>query len=289
MLIQPIQLKLNVWRKEMKKYFYTPLLILLALSITNCRGSGITQLEATNIALNNQVNSLMTQLTQQASSPIGTAQEPIRASTESVAPTEFPLATSNPLPAGESAVIAPTLIFSGSGTITPFSNNTVYPLILFGSANVHMICDPNDATDGNVWIDNKSYIVSCNANSESWFPWKQDITVGDHYIYSLNANDKYEFWTIGSTPFTIRNKFSRSDYMFRIINSGIYNLSANLIKGEFNLYITCEGAQNFNYVITQSTTIPVVLNPARCELLIRDSPPGTLTPGEIEVSLEFVK
>lgn len=273
----------------MKKYLYTPLFILLALSITNCQSSGMTQLEATNIALNNQINSLMPQLTQQASSPIQTTQGSIKASTESVAPTEFPLASPSLLPAEASAVIAPTLIFSGSGAITPFSNSTVYPLLLFGSANVYMTCDPNDTADGNVWIDNKSYIVSCNANSESWSPWKLDITVGDHYIYSLNPNDKYEFWTIGTTPFTIRNRHSRSDYMFIINNSGIYNLSANLIKGEFNLYITCEGAQNFNYQITQSTTIPVVLNPARCELLIRDSPPGTITPGEIEVSLEFVK
>jgi len=289
MLVQLNQLKLNVWRYEMKKYLYIPLFILLALSITNCQSSGITQLEATNIALNDRVNSLMTQLTQQASSPIQTAQEPIKASTESVAPTEFPLASPNPLSAEAAAVIAPTLIFSGSGAITPFSNNTVYPLILFGSANVHMTCDPNDTSDGNVWIDNKSYLVSCDANSESWSPWKPDITVGDHYIYSLNPNDNYEFWTIGTTPFTIRNRHSSSDYMFIINNPGIYNLSANLIKGEFNLYLTCEGAQNFNYKITQSTSIPVVLNPARCELLVRDSPPGTLTPGEIEVSLDVAK
>jgi len=273
----------------MKKYLYLPLFILLALSITSCQSSGITQLEATNEALSNQVNSLMTQITQQASSPIQTARQPIKVSTESIAPTELPLATSSPIPPGESSVIAPTLIFSGSGTITPFSNNEVYPLNLFGSANVHMICDPNDTADGEIWIDDKSMTVSCSANSESWFPWKQDITVGDHYIYSANANDKYEFWTMGSTPFTITNKFSRSDYMFIINNPGIYNLSANVIKGEFNLYLTCEAAQNFNYAITQSTTIPIVLNPARCELLIRDSPPGTLTPGEIEVSLEFVK
>ena len=77
--------------------------------------------------------------------------------------------------------------------------------------------------------------------------------------------------------------------MFTINTAGIYNLSANLIKGQFNVYITCEGAQNFDYKIDQSTTIQVVLNPARCELLIRDTPPGTLTPGEIEVSLEFSK
>jgi hypothetical protein len=108
----------------MKKYFYIPLFILLALSITNCQSSAITQLEATNEALSKQVNTLMIQLTQQASSPIQTAQEPIKASTESIAPTEFPVASASPLFAGEFPVIAPTLIFSGSGTITPFSNNT---------------------------------------------------------------------------------------------------------------------------------------------------------------------
>jgi hypothetical protein len=273
----------------MKKYFYILLFILLALSLANCQGSRTSQLEATNEALINQVNILMTQLTQQASSPIQTAKEPIKASTESVAPTQFPLASSSPLPAGEAAVIAPTLIFSGSGTITPWSNKTIYPLNLFGATNVHLVCDLNDTTNGKVWIDNENYTVTCSANSESWYPWKQDITVGDHYIYSTNTNDQYEFWTIGSTPFTIRNKLSRSDYIFLLNNPGIYNLSANLIKGAFHLYLTCEKAQNFDYEITQSTTIQVVLNPARCELLIRDSPPGTLTPGEIEVSFEFVK
>ncbi len=84
----------------MKKYLYTPLFILLALSITNCQGSNVSQLEATNAALNNQLNTLLTQLTQQASSPIQTAQEPIKASTESIAPTEFPVASASPLPAG---------------------------------------------------------------------------------------------------------------------------------------------------------------------------------------------
>jgi hypothetical protein len=247
-------------------------------------------LEATNEALSKQVNTLMTQLTQQAGSPIQTAQEPVSASTESMPPTEVPLASPSPLPTTQASdVIVPTLIFSGSGTVTPFSNKTSYPLILFGSANVHMVCDPNDTADGEVWIDTKSETVSCNANSESWSPWKQDITVGDHYIYSVNANDNYEFWTIGTTPFTIRNKFSHSDYMFNINNPGIYNLSANLIKGEFNLYITCEVAQNFNYRITQSTTIPVVLNPARCELLIRDMVPTGVSQGEIEISLAYSK
>lgn len=275
----------------MKKYFYIPLFILLALSITNCQSSVTTQLEATNEALSKQVNSLMTQLTQQASSPIQTSQEPLSTSTESIAPTEAPLASPSPLPTTEeSAVIAPTLIFSGSGLITPWSNSTYYSKGLFGSANVHMKCDPNNSMGGEVWIDdNQSQKVSCGPNGESWSLWKQYITVGDHYIYSLNPDDKYEFWTMGTPPFTIRNKFSHSDYMFLINNPGIYNLSANLIKGEFNLYITCEGAQHFNYKITQSTTIPLVLNSARCELIIRDSPPGTVTPGEIDVSLDVVK
>jgi hypothetical protein len=274
----------------MKKFCYIPLFILLSLAITSCHSSGTTQLQATNEALSKQVNTLITQLTQQAGLPIQTDQERISTGTESIAPTEVPLASPSPLPTIEqSAVIAPTLIFSGSGAITPFSNKTIYPLILFGSANVHVVCDPNDTADGKVWIDTKSETVSCNANSESWSPWKQDITVGDHYIYSLNPNDKYEFWTIGTAPFTIRNKFSHSDYMFTINNPGIYNLSANLIKGEFNLYITCEGAQNFNYEITQSTTIPIVLNPAKCELLIRDVAAASVSQADIEISLDYSK
>ncbi len=271
----------------MKKYMYIPMFILLALSMTNCQSSGTTNLEATNETLSNQVNTLITQLTQQAGLPIQTTQEPVNPTAEFIAATDIPLAAPSPLPAGESGVIAPALIFSGSGTITPWSNKTAHALILFGTANVHLTCDPNDTADGKIWIDNKNYSASCNANSESWSLWKQDITVGDHYIYSENANDKYEFWTIGTTPFSIRNKYESSDYMFDIKNPGIYTLSANLIKGQFDLYFTCEGAQNFTYKISQSTTIQVVLNPARCELLIRDSPPGTITPGEIEVSLEF--
>ncbi|OGO27973.1 MAG: hypothetical protein A2136_08870 [Chloroflexi bacterium RBG_16_54_11] len=77
--------------------------------------------------------------------------------------------------------------------------------------------------------------------------------------------------------------------MFTINNTGIYDLTANLIKGSFDVYLSCEGAQNFNYKIIQSTTIQIVLNPARCQLIVRDSPPGTLTPGEIELSLAFSK
>jgi hypothetical protein len=270
----------------MKKYLYISMFILLSLFITGCQSSGTSKLQATNEALSNQVNTLMTQLTQQAGSSIQTTQAPISANTESNAPTAPPFPSPSPLPTTQgSAAITPSLIVSGAGTITPWSNKTVYPMTLFGAANVRLVCDPNDTTDGKVWIDNKDYTVSCNANSDSWIPWKQDITVGDHYIYSLNPNDKYEFWTIGTTPFTIRNKYEGSDFIFNINNPGIYNLSANLIKGEFNVYITCEGAQNFNYKITQSTSIPVVLNPARCELIVRDSPPGTVTPGEIEVSL----
>jgi hypothetical protein len=270
----------------MKSFISIPLLILLALLFSGCQIYQAVQLEATNQALSEQVNTLSTQLAQQSSS---SAQQPVSPTAAGVLPSEVPLASSSPVPVQPSSVIAPALIFSGSGTITPWSNKTAYPMGLFGAANVHLVCDPNDETDGKVWIDNKTYTVSCSPNSESWYPWKQDITVGDHYIYSDNANDRYEFWTMGTTPFTIKNKYSRTDYMFRVPDTGIYNLSANLIKGAFNLYITCEGAQNFNYTVDQSTTFQVVLNPARCELLIRNSPPGTLTPGEIEVSLEFEK
>jgi hypothetical protein len=276
-------------RIEMKKYICIPLVILLAALVTGCQSSQIDQFEATNQALSDQVSALSTQLAQQASSSVQTGQQPANSTTQSVLPTVLPQISTSPLPEQPSGVIAPSVIFSGSGGITPWNNKTAYPMGLFGAANVHLVCDPNASTDGKIWIDNESYTVSCTPNSESWYLWKQAITVGDHYIYSDNPNDKYEFWTTGTTPFTIKNKFSHSDYMFRIPESGIYNLAANVTKGAFNLYLTCEGAQNFNYAVDQSTTIQVVLSPARCELLIRDSPPGTLTPGEIEVSLEFLK
>lgn len=271
----------------MNRCLFISLVVLLSISISGCQNSQTTQLESTNTALMDQINNLMIQLTQQAVSSVETVQASSIKSTESITKPESALPSPNPPSIDESVGIAPTLIFSGSGEITPFNNKTVYPLILFGSANVHMMCDPKDITDGKIWIDNKNYSINCDANSESWSPWKQDITVGDHYIYSVNPADVYEFWTIETPPFTIRNKNSHSDYMFIIDNPGIYNLTANLNKGEFNLYITCEGAQNYNYKVSQSTTIPVVLNPGRCELIIRDSPPGTITPGEIEVSLEF--
>jgi len=153
-----------------------------------------------------------------------------------------------------------------------------------------MLCDPNGTADGKMWIDKETKTATCGAKGEAWTPWKQDITVGDHYIYSANANDKYEFWTIGSTPFTIHNKYSHSDFMFILPDPGIYTLTANLIKGEFNVYITCQQNQNFNYTITQSTTIPVViLNPATCMVVIRDVAQAKTSQAEIELSLEFTK
>jgi hypothetical protein len=273
----------------MKKHLYIVWIILLSLFITGCQGSFTSQLEATNQALSNQVSTLMDQLTQQAAPPAETAQEATSASSQSVTPLKAATAAPGQAPAEQAGVITPSLIFSGSGEITPLSNQKAVASGIFGAANVHLLCDPNDSQDGKIWIDTKAFSVSCSPNSESWFPWKQDLTVGDHYIYSENAADQYEFWTVGTTPFSIRNKYARSDYVFRINNAGIYALSAEVIKGAFNLYITCQGAQNFNYKITQSTTEQVVLNPAMCELLIRDEPPGTLTPGEIVVSLEFVK
>ncbi len=274
----------------MKKYFYIPLFILLALFISSCQSSNTSKLEATNQALSSQLNSLVTQLTQQAALPTTPAQPAPGTSTQNALPTSAPLASPSPLPTSAgSAAIAQGLIFSGSGTLTPWSNKTAYPSILFGAANVHLICSPNDSEDGKVWIDNKNYSVGCTANSEVWIPWKADISVGDHYIYQTNADDQYEFWTVGTTPFTIHNKYAHSDFMFMINNAGIYNLSANVGKGEFNLYITCEGAQNFNYRVSQSTSIQVVLNPGRCELLIRDTIPVPISQGEIEVSLEAAK
>ncbi len=272
----------------MKKSAYFVVFILSALLLTSCQATATSPLEATNQALVGQVNSLMTQLTQQANPSNLPATLP-PAPTQAALPTIPPSPVPSLQPAQALGVVTPSLIVSGSGEITPWSNQTPYAMSLFGAANVHLVCDPADTTDGKIWIDDKTYTVGCNANSESWTPWKQDITVGDHYIYSQNAADKYEFWTIGTTPFTIRNKYEGSDYMFNIPTAGIYNLTTNLIKGAFNIYITCEGAQNFNYKVIQSTTIQVVMNPARCELIVRDSPPGTVTPGEIEVSLEFSK
>jgi len=273
----------------MKKFLYLPLFLVLALSLTGCLASN-NQLEATNQALNNQVSTQSAQLTQSSMSPTSPPAPPT-----SIPPTQgaLPTVAPSPVPTSQAVqaagVIAPSLIVSGSGEIFPWSNNTPYAMNLFGTANVHLLCDPSDTTDGKVWIDDKTYTVSCNPNSESWTPWKADITVGDHYIYSQNAADKYEFWTIGTTPFTVHNKYEGTDYMFNLPTAGIYNLTTKVTKGAFNVYITCEGAQNFNYHIIQSTTIQVVLNPARCELIIRDSPPGTVTPGEIDVSLEFSK
>jgi len=274
----------------MKKYFYIALLILLSITITNCQGSRTSQLEATNEALSNQVNTLLTQLTQQGITPMKPTQGLASTSTESVSPTEISSPSTSPLPPQEAGVIAPSLIYSGSGEITPWSNPKAVRAVLFGVANVHMICDPNDTTDGKVWIDNKNYSVSCVPNSESWTLWKPDITAGDHYIYSQNANDKYEFWTIGTTPFKISTKFSYSDFIFKVNRKGIYNLTGDVLSGAFNLYITCEGAQNFSYTnISESLTAELVMTPATCELLIRNQPPGTLDPGEIEVSLAFEK
>jgi hypothetical protein len=275
-------------KNAMQKYICLLGFILVALLFTGCQATQTDQLEATNQALSEQVNALSTQVAQQAEATLPIPQEPVGMGVEILQPTITPMVYPGPV-TSQHGEVAPNLIFSGSGGITPWTNKTAYPMGLFGAANVHLVCDANDAADGKIWIDNKNYMVSCPPNSESWYPWKQDITVGDHYIYSDNANDKYEFWTIGTTPFNINNKSSHSDYMFVILEGGIYNLLANVTKGTFNLYITCEGAQNYNYAVEQSTTIQVVLNPARCELLIRDSPPGTLTPGEIEVSLEFLK
>jgi hypothetical protein len=276
-------------RDQMKKHAYAAWIILLSLFITGCQGSFTSQLEATNQALSNQVSTLMNQLTQQAAPQLEPTRAATSASPESNTPIQPAPTSTSPASASQADGITPSLIFSGSGEITPLSNQKAVTSGIFGAANVHLLCNPNDSEDGQVWIDTKAFSVSCIPNSESWFPWKQDLTVGDHYIYSVNAADQYEFWTIGTTPFSIRNKFARSDFIFRINNAGIYNLSAEIIKGAFNLYITCQGAQNFSYKITQSTTEQLVLNPAMCELLIRDEPPGTLTPGEIVVSLEFVK
>lgn len=273
----------------MKNYIYIPLFILLALVIASCQNTPQTQLEATYSVLSTQINALEGQLTRQASSSAKTTQEPLIKESDIAVSTEAPSVSPNPPAANPSTIINSALIYSGSGTITPWTNKTGYPSVLFGAANVHMLCDPNGTADGKMWIDKETTTATCGARGESWTPWKQDITVGDHYIYSTNANDKYEFWTVGSTPFTIRNKYSHSDFIFLLTDPGIYTLSANLIKGEFNVYLTCQEAQNFNYKITQSTSIQIVLNPATCQLIIRDVNQAKDSKAEIEVSFEFTK
>jgi|GEM_PF-1288556 len=293
MLIQQLEVKIsrNMMRIEMKKNTCVLAFILIAMLFTGCQTSNTSQLQPTIQDLTNRLNTQSAQLTQVSSAinqPTATRTEllPQGPPQETVPP---PPSIPTSTPAQLSGVRAPELIFSGSGSITPWSTKISYPRGLFAAANIHLLCDPNASTSGKIWIDNQAYTVRCPPNSESWYLWKQGITVGDHFIYSDNANDMYQFWTMGTTPFTIKNKSALSDYMFRIPQAGIYNLTANVTKGAFTLYITCEGAQNFNYPVSQSTTIQVVLNPARCELMIRNSPPETLTPGEIEVSLEFLK
>jgi hypothetical protein len=271
----------------MKKHFYGSIFILLSLIITGCQFSRLSQLEATNAALSTQVNSLRGQATQQAVLPLISNQQPGVIATESIGVTQIPMPSpSSPPP----TIINSALIVSGSGTLTPWTNKTSYPNVLFGAANVHMLCDPNGMADGKMYIDKETETATCAARGESWTPWKQDITIGDHYIYSSNANDKYEFWTIGTTPFTIRNTYSHSDFIFMVNKTGIYTLSANLIKGEFNVYITCQEAQNYDYRVNQSASYEVViLKPATCMLLIRDVEQAKTSLADIEVSLEFTR
>lgn len=273
----------------MKKSFTLALFILLSVSVTSCQSPRLSELEATNVALSTQVNMLQAKTTQQAALPLVSNQAPAGSSAQSAELGAVPTSPPTSLAVEQSQVISPELIYSGAGIITPWSNKTAYPMQLFGAANVRMICDPSGNAEGKMWIDKETEFATCGAKGEAWTPWKQDITIGDHYIYSTNPNDKYEFWTIGSTPFTIRNKFSRSDFIFNVIDPGIYTLSVNLIKGSFNIYLTCQEAQNFNYTITQSTSIPVVLSPATCEIIIRDVAQAKTSKADIEVSLEFTR
>ncbi len=277
-------------RRIMKKYFCLALFIILSVILTSCVGTGPSQLQATNQALSNQVESLKSQLTQVGIAPILPTEAPPKISSTSVTPTVVPAASPSPASAQPSGVIAPSLIASFSGTLIPWTNKTLYSKGLYATANVHMVCDPNGSADGKFWIDKDNYFIGCDARGEGWALWKQDLTIGDHYVYSQNANDKYEFWTMGTTPITLHNKYSRTDYMFSLPQAGIYTLSANLIRGEYNVYLTCEQAQNFNYTITQSTSIPVViLYPAACMIIIRDVAQAKTSQAEIEVSMEFTK
>jgi hypothetical protein len=271
--------------EKMKKYSHMPLFILLFLLITSCQSTPLSQLQATNQALSNQLNTL---LTQQAPTASIATQAPLIKESDIIVTTEIPSVSPNDLTGGQSSVINSALIYAGSGSITPWTNKTAYSNTLFGAANVHMICDPDGTSNGKMYIDKETETASCGARGESWTPWKQDITIGDHYIYSSNANDKYEFWTVGTTPFTIHNKFSHSDFIFSLPDAGIYTLTANLIKGVYNVYLTCQQDQNFNYKITQSTSVPVViLSPATCMLIIRDVNQAKTSQAEIEVSMEI--
>ncbi len=274
----------------MKLNIYALLFILLALILVSCQGSSTTPLEATNQALQNQVTSLMTQLTQVGVSPVLPTSPPSIVATNENSPLLVPEATSTPPPTQQTGVIAPNLAATFSGTIIPWNNPTLYLPGLYATANVHMICDPNGSADGKLYIDKDNFFVGCDARGEGWALWKPEITAGDHYVYSANAGDKYEFWGMGTTPFTIHNKYSRTDFMFSLPKAGIYTLTANLIKGAFNVNITCEQAQFYNYKITQSTTIPVIVEqPASCLLFIRDVEQAKTSLADIEVSLAFEK
>jgi len=274
----------------MKKHLYLPWLILLPLLLAGCFSSPSTQLEATNAALSQQLKALQSQLTQQAAPPAEATPAPGIQPSDIVVSTEPPQASPNPPAINPSSVVNSALIYAGSGTLTPWTNQTLYPNVLFGAANVHLVCDPNGSANGKMYIDKETEVATCGARGEGWTPWKQDLTIGDHYIYSTNANDKYEFWTVGTTPFTIHTKYSHSDFIFSLPDVGIYTLKANLIKGEYNVYLTCQQAQNFNYKITQSTSIPIViLYPATCMITIRDVNQAKTSQAEIEVSFEFTK
>jgi hypothetical protein len=274
----------------MKKYFVHSLFISLSVILTSCISSPTYQLEATNAALSRQLNALQAQLTEQAAPPPANTQAPVIQPSDIVASTQPPLVSPNSPSGNQSMIINSALIYSGSGTITPWTNQTLYPNILFGAANVHMICDPSGNAGGKMWIDKETEVATCGARGEGWSPWKQDITIGDHYIYSTNANDIYEFWTVGTTPFTIRTKYSHSDFIFSLPDAGIYTLKANLIKGEYNVYLTCQQAQNFNYTISQSTSIPIIITTqATCMIIIRDVNQAKTSQAEIELSLEFTK
>ncbi|OGO27972.1 MAG: hypothetical protein A2136_08865 [Chloroflexi bacterium RBG_16_54_11] len=154
-----------------------------SLFLTGCYTANISQLEATNQALSDQVNTQSVQLTQQAGILAQPDTEPAATSTVSVLPTVPPPPPPTSQPSQSPGEVAPTLIVSGSGEITPWTNTTPYAMGLSVVANVHLVCDPSDTAGGKIWIDTKNYAVNCNPNSESWVPWKQDITVGNHYIY----------------------------------------------------------------------------------------------------------
>jgi hypothetical protein len=272
----------------MGRYYCIILSILLALIISGCQNSQTTQLEATNTVLNNQVNTLITQLTQQASSSQLTQQ----ALSQVNKTPEQPLVSPSPISTEVPLLMPPVLIFSGLGS-SSFTSNTYYPEQSCGAANVHYYSSPS-GNGGGFMIDNSlglgDFHLCPSAGCDVWYILDAPITLGKHYVTTTNENDRYEIWSIGTPPFTlsIKPKTNTYNYLFQINESQNYKISTNLTRGAFGLQIfKCESVgpiqENININITESSTKNILLNPGYWNLLIRDSTPGG--GGEVELKL----